>query len=95
MKIASHPSRCQCAIMAVYIFQSISVPELYSFTPDATGATLPVKMGPWAAAPDAVPLGITMASRSPQIGRQIEAKGYALVESRGAQPELSAAESRP
>ncbi len=81
--------------MAVYVFQSITDPELYSFAPDATGATLPVETGPWAAARDVVPLGITMAAQSPQIDRQIETNGYALVESRGAQPELPVSESKP
>jgi hypothetical protein len=82
--------------MTVHIFQSITVPELYGFTPDATGATLPADTGPWAAAGDALPLGITMASKSPAIGQQIEANGYALVGNRSAsQPGLPITESRP
>jgi hypothetical protein len=79
--------------MTVYIFQSITAPEWYGFTPDAAGATLPVETGPWAAARDALPLCITMASTSPEIDRQIDANGYALAESRGAQRPI--AESKP
>jgi hypothetical protein len=81
--------------MTVHVFQSITVPELYGFTPDATGATLPVESGPWAGARDTLPLSITMASKSPKIGQQIEADGYALVESRSTSSELPVTESRP
>jgi hypothetical protein len=81
--------------MAVYIFQSISAPELYGFTSDASGAILPTQTGPWAVLGDALPLGVTMASRSPKIDREIEAKGYALVGSRASQPHLPKTDSKP
>jgi hypothetical protein len=82
--------------MTLHIFQSISVPELYGFTFDAAGANLPVETGPWAAAGDALPLGTTMASKSPEIDQEIEANGYALVESRRAsQPHLPRTDSKP
>jgi hypothetical protein len=82
--------------MTLHIFQSISVPELYGFTSDAAGANLPAANGPWAVAGDALPLGTTMASKSPEIDQEIEANGYALVESRRAsQPHLPRTDSKP
>jgi hypothetical protein len=81
--------------MAVYIFRSISASELYGFTSDASGAILPAETGPWALVGDALPLGVTMASRSPEINQQIEAKGYALVGSRASQPHLPKTDSKP
>jgi len=81
--------------MTLYIFQSITVPGLYGFTSDTIGANLPVETGPWAAAGDALPLGTTMASKSPGIDQEIEANGYALVESRTSQPQLSRTDSKP
>jgi hypothetical protein len=81
--------------MTLYIFQSITVPGLYGFTPDAPGANLPIESGPWAVAGDALPLGATMASKSPEIDQEIEANGYALVESRTSQPQLPRTDSKP
>jgi hypothetical protein len=82
--------------MTVHIFQSISIPELYGFTADATGANLPVETGPWAAAGNAMPLGTTMASTSPVIDQEIERTGFALVKGRTiSEPPVHISDSEP
>jgi hypothetical protein len=58
------------------------MPGLFGFTADATGANLPVETGPWAAAGNAIPLGTTMASTSPEIDQEMERSGFALVQDR-------------
>jgi len=81
----------------LHIFQSAKMPELYGFTVDATGANLPVQDGPWEiAGNNALPLGTTMASTSPEIAHQIEHNGYALVKGHSvSQPHLRRNDSRP
>jgi hypothetical protein len=82
--------------MAVHIFQSISIPELYGFTADATGANLPTETGPWATAGNAMPLGTTMASTSPEIDQEIERTGFALVKGRRmSEPRVRVSDSEP
>ena len=66
--------------MTLHIFCSAKEPDLYGFTGDATGANLPAEKAPWEPAGNAIPLGTTMASTSPEIAEQIERFGYALVE---------------
>jgi hypothetical protein len=82
--------------MALHIFQSIGMPELYGFTADATGANLPGEAGPWAAAGNAIPLGTTMASTSPEIDQEIEKAGFALVKGRtNSEPLVRISDSEP
>jgi hypothetical protein len=58
--------------MPLHIFQSRKTPELFAFTVDETGQNLPPDDRPWEKAGNAIPLGTTMASTSPEIDRQIE-----------------------
>ena len=82
--------------MMLHIFQSAKMPEIYGFTVDATGTNLPVEDGPWEIAGNAIPLGTTMASTSPEIAQQIERNGYALVKgSTAPQPHLPKKNSTP
>jgi len=82
--------------MSLHIFQSRKTPELFAFTVDETGQNLPPEDRPWEKAGNAIPLGTTMASTSPEIDRQIERDGYALVKGRSvAQPHLHKDDSRP
>jgi hypothetical protein len=74
--------------VTLHIFQSTQSPELYGFTVDPGGANLPADDGPWEAAGDAIPLGTTMASTSPEIAQAVEANGYALVKGRSVSPTL-------
>jgi len=71
-------------------------PELFGFTVDQTGSNLPPEDGPWERAGDAIPLGTTMASTSPQIAQQVERNGCALVKGHSvSQPHLLRGDSRP
>jgi len=82
--------------MTLHIFQSQKTPELFGFTVDETGDNLPPEDGPWERASNAIPLGATMASRSPEIGQQIECNGYALVRGHSvSQPHLRRGDSKP
>jgi hypothetical protein len=45
---------------------------LFGFTIDPLGNNLPVEDAPWQSVGNAIPLGITMASTSPEIDKQIE-----------------------
>ncbi len=82
--------------MTLHIFQSNKMPELFGFTIDDTGANLPVEDGPWERAGNAVPLGTTMASTSPEIAQQIERNGYALVKGHSvSEPSVRKTESKP
>jgi hypothetical protein len=82
--------------MALYIFQSVKKPELYGFTVHPTGANLPSVDGPWESAGNAIPLGITMASTSPEIAQQIDLQGFALVEGHTvSEPRLRRKDSTP
>jgi hypothetical protein len=65
--------------MTLHIFQSKWTPELFGLTVDETGDNLPREDGPWDRAGNAIPLGTTMASTSPEIGQGIARNGYALV----------------
>jgi hypothetical protein len=69
-----------------HVFQSQETPELFGFTVDETGGNLPPEGGPWERVGIAIPLGVTMASTSPEIGRQIERAGYALVQGHSVSP---------
>lgn len=69
---------------------------MFGFTVDDTGANLPVEEGPWEKAGNAIPLGVTMASTSPEIAQQIELNGYALVRGHSeTPPNLRKGDSRP
>jgi hypothetical protein len=82
--------------MPLYIFQSRKTPELFGFTVDETGQNLPPEDRPWEKAGNAIPLGTTMASTSPEIDRQIERDGYALVKGHSvSQPHLLRGDSKP
>jgi hypothetical protein len=82
--------------MTLHIFQSPKTPEVFGFTVDDTGANLPIEGGPWEKAGNAIPLGATMASTSPEIAHQIELNGYALVKGHSAsQPQVRRTESKP
>jgi hypothetical protein len=82
--------------MTLNIFQSRKTPELFGFTADMTGANLPAASGPWDSAGNAIPLGATMASTSPEIAQQIERYGYALVKGHSvSQPHVRRTESKP
>jgi hypothetical protein len=82
--------------MKLHIFQSVTTPELFGFTVDPTGANLPVEDGPWENAGDAIPLGATMASTSPEIAKQIKCNGFALVQGHAlSPPRLPLSASRP
>lgn len=82
--------------MTLHIFQSSKMPELYAFTIDPSGANLPLEDAPWVRTGNAIPLGTTMASTSPQIAQQVERDGYALVEgSTVSEPRLRKGDSQP
>src|ERR1700733_8694892 len=82
--------------MPLHILQSRKTPELFGFTVDETGDNLPTEDRPWEKAGNAIPLGITMASTSPEIDRQIERNGYALVKGHSvSQPHLHRGDSKP
>jgi hypothetical protein len=69
---------------------------MYGFTVDGTGGNLPTEDGPWERSGNAVPLGTTMASTSPEIAQEIERKGYALVKGfRVSQPLVRRSDSTP
>lgn len=79
----------------LYVLQSAKKSELYAFTVDATGANLPAEDGPWERAEDAIPLGATMASTSPQIAEEVRRHGYALVKGHGVSARLSQGDKTP
>jgi hypothetical protein len=82
--------------MTLHIFQSQRTPELFGFTANYWGENLPPTDGPWERVGDAIPLGATMASTSPEIAQQIERNGYALVKGHSAsQPHLHRGDSKP
>jgi hypothetical protein len=82
--------------MVLHIFQSKKAPNRFAFTIDETGANLPIGEGEWERSGTAIPLGVTMASTSPEIARQIEIDGYALVEGHSAaERHLPEGESTP
>jgi hypothetical protein len=82
--------------MTLHIFRSQKSSELFGFTIDDTGSNLPGEDGPWEKAGNAIPLGATMASTSPEIAKQVARGGYALVEGRsGSQPNVRRTESMP
>jgi hypothetical protein len=82
--------------MSLHIFRSTQTPALYGFTVDPSGANLPADNGPWERAGNAIPLGTTMASTSPQIAEQIERRGYALVKGHTvSQPDVQRSDSAP
>ena len=82
--------------MTLHLFQSVQMPEIFGFTVDSTGSNLPAKDGPWERAGNAIPLGATMASTSPEIAQQIELNGYVLVRGHTtAQPHLGRKDSTP
>jgi hypothetical protein len=79
-----------------HIFRSQKTPEMFGFTVDPVGANLPAEDGPRERAGLAIPLGVTMASTSPEITQQIEGKGYALVKGHSvSQPHVRRTESKP
>jgi hypothetical protein len=81
---------------SLHVFQSTKVPEMFGFTLVADGTNLSIENGPWEPAGDTIPLGATMASTSPEIARQIECNGYALVKGHSAsQPHLRIGDSEP
>src|SRR4051794_34996186 len=60
------------------------------------GRTFRPTIGPGKKSGNAIPLGTTMASTSPEIDRQIERNGYALVKGRSiSQPHLPRGDSKP
>lgn len=82
--------------MTLHLFQSTQTLELFGFTVDPTGSNLPAEDGPWERAANAIPLGTTMASTSPEIAQEVELNGYALVKGRTiAQPHLPKKDSTP
>ena len=82
--------------MTLHIFQSAKTRELYGFTVDAAGTNLPTEDGPWGIAGNAIPLGTTMASTSPEFAQQIERNGYALVKGHAVSPpHVLTTESKP
>jgi hypothetical protein len=82
--------------MTLHVFYSTETPELYAFTTDPSGANLPSEDGPWQSAGNAIPLGATMASTSPEIAQQVELNGFALVKGHAVSPPLlRKTDSRP
>jgi hypothetical protein len=82
--------------MTLHVFQSEKTPGMFGFTVDDTGANLPAEDGPWEKAGNAIPLGVTMASTSPEIARQIDLRGYALVKGHSVSPpQVRRTESKP
>lgn len=82
--------------MTLHIFQSQKTPEMFGFTADPIGTNLPAEDGPWERAGNAIPLGVTMASTSPEIAQQIERDGYALVKGHSVSPpHVRRTESKP
>ena len=63
--------------MALHIFQSVTTPEVYSFTLDVKGKNLPEDLGPWVNADRSIPVGID--NPSAKIGSNIARCGYAII----------------
>jgi hypothetical protein len=82
--------------MTLHTFQSRKTPSMFAFTIDETGANLPAEGGPWEKAGNAIPLGTTMASTSPEIAQQVEINGFALVKGHSdSQPQVRRTQSKP
>jgi hypothetical protein len=84
--------------MKLYIFHSCTQANLFGFTIDPLGNNLPAADSPWESAGNAIPLGVTMASTSPQIAEEVERLGFASVEGREdieTQPRVERTKPRP
>lgn len=77
-------------------FQSAKDSNLFAFTIEPFGNNLPAVNAPWDSTGAAIPLGVTMASTSPEIAQEIELKGFALVQGHAVtQPRVKRTDSTP
>jgi hypothetical protein len=71
--------------MTINLFQSVTDPEVFGFTRDATGQNLPGKFGPWRKSSQGGSLYLGIGESSAQLGshdpvvRAVQTQGFYLV----------------